>query len=130
MSRKRKLIGLTGPSIFTQDCIDAIEEFLDANFVLLYHGTESNLNYWLDVVDAVIISGGIDIHPTVYSECVWSGANLSKFDIKRDGRELQIIDYCLQKNKPLLGICRGHQLLGVRHGIGFVMDLTASQYCH
>ena len=111
MPAKRKLIGLTGPSSFTQECMDAIEEFFDANFVLLYHGRDANVAHWLDQVDGVILAGGIDIHPTVYSESVWSNHNLSKFDI-------------------MLGICRCHQLLGIRHGMGFVMDISGSSICH
>jgi putative glutamine amidotransferase len=124
------LIGLTGPSAFSQQCMEVVEEFLEANFVLLYHGSEDNTNFWLDHVDGVVLSGGIDIHPTLYSQSVWSNNNLSKFDMKRDLRELQIIEYCLKNGKPMLGICRGHQLIGVRHGLGFIMDLSSSPICH
>jgi putative glutamine amidotransferase len=126
----RKLIGLTGPSSFTQECMDMLEEFYEANFVLLYHGRNANVDYWLERVDGVVLAGGVDIHPTVYSESCWSNHNLSKFDIKRDCRELSIIDYCLKKEKPMLGICRGHQLLGISHGMGFVMDISPSTICH
>lgn len=127
---KRKLIGLTGPSSFTPQCIETIEEFYEANFVLLYHGTDENTNYWLEQVDGVILSGGIDVHPTVYGASVWNNQNLSKFDIKRDLRELTIIDYCVRAGKPMLGICRGHQLIGIYHGLQFLMDISNSDVCH
>lgn len=124
------VIGLTGPSHFTQECMDSIEELLGFNFVQLYHGNDENMKYWLNKVDGVIVAGGVDIHPTVYSQSIWNNHNLSKFDIKRDMRELAIIEFCIQNKKPLLGICRGHQLLGVRHGMGFIMDLSNSSVCH
>lgn len=130
MPRTRKLVGLTGPSAFSAECMDAVEELLEADFNLLYHNNEENLRNWLDSVDGVIVSGGIDIHPTVYNEAIWNNCNLSKFDLKRDCRELSIIEYCLKHKKPLLGICRGHQLLGIRHGMPFLMDLADSKLCH
>lgn len=126
----KKLIGLTGPSSFTQECMDTIEEFFDANFVLLYHGRDANVSYWLERVDGVILAGGVDIHPSVYTESIWANHNLSKFDMKRDCRELLIIKDCLASGKPMLGICRGHQLLGINHGLGFMMDISDSDVCH
>lgn len=124
------LIGLTGPSSFTQDCCNMIEEYLEANFVQLYHGRDSNLNYWMDQIDGLILAGGLDIHPTVYSESVCSNKNLSRFDIKRDNRELCSIEHCLKHKIPILGICRGHQLLGIYHNLGFTMDISDSSTCH
>jgi gamma-glutamyl-gamma-aminobutyrate hydrolase PuuD len=127
---EKRLIGLTGPSSFTQECMDMVEEFFEANFVLLYHGRDANVQYWLDKVDGVVLAGGIDIHPSVYSESIWNGQNLSKFDITRDCRELNIVEMCLTQNKPILGICRGHQLMGIRYGLGFIMDISNSMVCH
>lgn len=123
-------IGLTGPSSFTGECTDAVEQLLDANFVLLYHDKDEHIRHWLESVDGVILAGGIDIHPTVYGESIWNNHNLTKFDIKRDFRELAIIEYCLRHKKPMLGICRGHQLLGIRAGFQLFMDISDGLTCH
>ena len=112
MSR-RKLIGLTGPSSFSQECKDMIEKFFKANYVSLDHHDRENLDEWLPLCDAVILAGGVDIHPSVYKDSVWNNVGFTKFDIKRDERELVIADFCVKNQKPILGICRGHQLLGV-----------------
>ena len=58
-----KLIGLTGPSGFTPECIDMLEEFYDADFVMLYHNNAENLVRWVDRCDGVCLAGGVDIHP-------------------------------------------------------------------
>lgn len=123
-------IGLTGPSTFTENCCDMIEEFFNANFVMLYQTKQSNVESWLKQVDGVILAGGVDIHPTVYGESLRNDANLSKFDIERDCRELNIINYCLEKQIPMLGICRGHQLLGIRYRLPFIMDISCSPTIH
>lgn len=126
----RKLIGLTGPSAFTQECVDMVEEFYHADFVMLYHNNSENLAAWTEKCDGVILAGGVDIHPSVYNNSVWSNCNFSKFDLKRDIRELQVVDICRRLKKPLFGICRGHQLIGVSYGFILLPDLSSSMVCH
>lgn len=126
-----KLIALTGPSQFTPECIRMIEDGLQANFVLLYQNRMEHIQQWLDNCDGLVISGGVDMHPTLYDENVQQKQGLSKFDYGRDLKEMLIIDYCMRQKKPMLGICRGHQLMAVYKGLGrdFVMDLDG-KYIH
>jgi len=126
-----KLIGLTGPSTFTPDCIRMIEDGLKCNFILLYQNRMEHIQQWLDNCDGLIVSGGVDMHPTLYDESVKSNMGLTKFDYARDVKELLIIDYCFKQKKPIMGICRGHQLMAVYKGLGrdFIMDLDG-KYIH
>ena len=64
----------------------------------------------LDGVDGVILTGGQDINPATYGEQNTDSVNC---DISRDMNELNIISYCSKFEIPLLGICRGFQLLSV-----------------
>lgn len=88
--------------------------------------------------DGVIIGGGSDIHPENFKEeptadakrPLWlkikesvlypmeffSKLSSGSYDKARDEMEKQFIDYALEQDKPILGICRGHQLLNARLG--------------
>jgi gamma-glutamyl-gamma-aminobutyrate hydrolase PuuD len=126
----KKLIGLTGPSAFTQNCIDMLEEYYEADFVMLYHNDDSTLERWTKQCDGICLAGGVDIHPTIYDHSIWNNQGFSKFDLKRDIREIKIIEWCQKSGKPLLGICRGHQLIGVKYGFFLIPDLSSSMICH
>lgn len=124
------MIGLTGPSSFTSECCKMIEQFFGANFVMLYHDSDDNLAYWLNKVDGVIFAGGVDIHPSVYNHSIWSGSGFSRFDLDRDERELKVLEACKTRRLPYLGICRGHQLIGMSEGMTLIPDLSGSAVCH
>ncbi|SFE76853.1 gamma-glutamyl-gamma-aminobutyrate hydrolase family protein [Roseivivax sediminis] len=75
----------------------------------------------LDKVDAVVIGGGDDIAPTLYGGEVRLGVRL---DPARDALETQVIREAFDRNLPVLGICRGAQMLNVVLG----GDLHQSAY--
>ena len=69
---------------------------------------------------ALVISGGDDIHPSLYGGEVMEKAS---YDRKRDALEMHYIKYALKNNKPLLGICRGYQLINVVCGGSLYPDI-------
>ncbi|MGZ8541308.1 MAG: gamma-glutamyl-gamma-aminobutyrate hydrolase family protein, partial [Chitinophagaceae bacterium] len=58
--------------------------------------------------DALILSGGVDIHPQFYNgEKIHYPHSPKKFNEQRDEFEITLFRLAQETNKPVLGICRG-----------------------
>ena len=64
-------------------------------------------------IDGLILLGGLDIHPSRYNSEVEVE---SRFDLKRDELELAWLDIAFDRAVPVMGICRGLQMLNVKAG--------------
>ncbi len=67
----------------------------------------------LDRVDGLLLAGGGDIDPALYRK---SDPAAELVDRIRDDFELALIRGALARNMPILGVCRGIQILNVAHG--------------
>ena len=77
----------------------------------------------LDGVEGLLLMGGTDVNPRRYHSDAHSKTD-SPDDV-RDDVELDLIDQALQKNVPMLAICRGLQILNVYHGGTLVQHLPS-----
>ncbi|MFT7860653.1 MAG: type 1 glutamine amidotransferase [Sulfurimonas sp.] len=68
-------------------------------------------NIAFEKLDGLILSGGDDIDPTLYGED--KDAHNTPLDKKRDSFELEMIDKAYKKKIPILGICRGAQIINI-----------------
>lgn len=66
-------------------------------------------------LSGIVFAGGEDIHPRHYG-CGLAGADRHNINPERDLFELSLADQALHSNLPILGICRGSQLLHVLSG--------------
>lgn len=74
--------------------------------------------------DALILPGGGDITPAFFGEHNTGSKNI---DTELDILQFQALDYALRRNIPVLGICKGMQLINIAFGGTIVQDLpTAS----
>ena len=87
--------------------------------------TESDdaLRRYVDLCDGFVLIGGIDVNPLAYGEDPMPHLedNLLRFD----EREVQFIRFVLESKKPLLGICRGSQILNVAFGGTLYQDIDS-----
>ena len=90
-----------------------------------YHGTDADS--LLAGVQAVVFLGGGDVSPTLLAvPQPWHGlADDSPADATRDVSEYLTMAYCLDHDVPVLGLCRGMQMLGVVSGATLIQDLPA-----
>jgi putative glutamine amidotransferase len=76
---------------------------------------------FLELVDGLLLSGGSDIDPASYGAA--PGAEISGARPERDRVELSLAWRALELDLPLLGICRGMELLNVATGGTLVQHL-------
>lgn len=77
---------------------------------------------WAALLDGLILSGGGDVDPALYGE--EPAAGLGRVDPDRDAFELALARAALEVGLPVLGICRGIQVLNVAAGGSLHQDVA------
>lgn len=85
----------------------------------------SNVAAALEDVDAVIFTGGEDISPTLLADPQDWHRIVAEIDYNaaRDVSDFLTMSYCLDNDIPLMGFCRGAQMLGVVSGATIIQDI-------
>ena len=84
--------------------------------------TEENLRQTLELVDGMIFSGGHDIAPIRYGE--EPHQKLQEICPERDDFDFLLYRLAKEHSLPILGICRGFQLMNVSEGGKLYQDLS------
>lgn len=101
------------------------------------HQQQKDVSEILNSVDSVVIPGGADIHPKFYLKDVtpelreYTNQNLHLVNFSEEGRKRDLFEYTLVKmyqdsqttTQPMLGICRGMQMMSVAKGIPLYLDI-------
>lgn len=87
----------------------------------VHNKLEENVEKLVSLVDALILSGGTDISCELYNEELinerWKG------QLNRDKFEMALLKKAKELNKPVLGVCRGFQLINVAYGGSLYQDI-------
>jgi putative glutamine amidotransferase len=126
----KKTIALTGPSSFSGNARTMIEDYLGFNFVEVYNNDLNNLQDITNFCDGLVLAGGVDLFPPFYGSSLKKHEGLTSFDPRRDIRERFLLKAFKEQNKPVLGICRGFQLICVEAGLKLILDLSFSNISH
>lgn len=79
------------------------------------------------MIEAAILGGGPDVNPALYQQV--DAGNVCNYVKERDRVELNIINFLHERNTPMIGVCRGAQLLNVFCGGGLIMDIRGHGGC-
>jgi putative glutamine amidotransferase len=71
--------------------------------------------------DGILIPGGVDVDPATFGE--QPRERLGRIDPARDRVEIQLVKWAVEDGKPVLGLCRGLQVINVALGGTLYQDL-------
>jgi putative glutamine amidotransferase len=86
-------------------------------------GTEVTAQYLPEIsteYDGLVLCGGDDLDPKYYAQ---TNTACGPIDPDRDAAEWALLDAFVKAGKPVMGICRGHQILNVALGGTLIQDL-------
>lgn len=90
--------------------------------IILPIGDPALADAYVAMIDGLLLTGGQDVSPHLYHEEPRNVIGETAPD--RDAIEVALIQAALKQNKPILGVCRGMQLLNVTLGGSLYQDLT------
>ena len=87
----------------------------DENTIILDAYTIKNTDSILELADGIILTGGEDINPLQYNDTV-NLAVCEDMNYQRDTLERKLFDFAMVHKIPLIGVCRGMQMMNVASG--------------
>ena len=87
----------------------------DENVIILDAYTIKNTDSILALADGIILTGGEDINPLEYNDTV-NIKVCGTINFSRDTLERKLFDFAFANKLPLVGVCRGMQMMNVASG--------------
>lgn len=126
------------PAIVAVSYISGTPE--ESNYIQWLKSVDPELNYRvmnklpMDSVEivfddcaALLLTGGKDVYPGRYGRAA-DTIHCGKIDHKRDSLEFMLIGLAMENNTPVLGICRGQQILNVAMGGSLIVDIPTEMH--
>ena len=128
------LIGIPGrsdqtsrsaPPIFAQNqtYVEAVATTGGAPVLIPLNLDEGALRAIYERLDGLLLAGGVDLDPKHYGEAIHE--KCGQIDEARDAVELALTRWALAEGLPVLGICRGIQVLNVAAGGALYQDIAS-----
>lgn len=126
----KPIIGITtmidGKTLsLNENYIKAVTDLGGVPLLLAKNDDEQSIKEQVEMIDALYLSGGSDINPRTYDE--EPHLKLESVEHGRDEYEIEVIKNAFKRDLPILGVCRGSQLLNSLTDGHMYQDLE-SQY--
>ena len=92
------------------------------NVIVLDAYTIKNTDSILALADGIILTGGEDINPLQYNDTI-NLAVCGDINYQRDTLERKLFDFAFKNKLPLVGVCRGMQMMNVASGGSLYGDI-------
>lgn len=121
----KPIIGVSHSNTMKGTCTRSIELAGGIPFIIPESSDLELINSTLDLLDGLMMSGGEDIAPGYYGE--ETDPKCGKPNARRDAYELILLKKAIDRNIPVFGVCRGHQMINVAMGGTLVQDLPSQK---
>jgi putative glutamine amidotransferase len=115
--------GLPNSVVMNQRYYEAVAAAGGAPVLIPLLDDEEALRAVYEACGGILIPGGVDMDPATSGEVPHE--KLGRIDPARDRVELQLTRWAVEDRKPLLGLCRGLQVINVAAGGSLYQDLDA-----
>lgn len=109
-------------SYVNEDYVDSVVQNDGIPLIIPFNADDEVISAQLDQVEALILSGGHDVDPRRYNEQPLG--KLGQTWPARDHFDTLLLKLAEEKQIPVLGICRGLQIINVAHGGSLYQDLS------
>ena len=128
MHGSRPIIGITFSARVrddraTRQAADAYRVALETHGAAVMELLPGDETPEVGVLDGLLLAGGVDVDPSLYNET--PHAKLGRVERARDDLELALTREAAARGVPILGLCRGAQVLGVAFGGKLHQDLPS-----
>lgn len=90
--------------------------------------SNTELSRYLELADGVLITGAdSNVNPIYYGESPMQLKKSTRIDDERDRVDLKLVQLAYEKKLPLLGICKGMQIINVALGGSLYQDINAQR---
>jgi putative glutamine amidotransferase len=91
-------------------------------FLIPVEARDEVLRQLYEQADGILLTGGGDVAPHFFAEA--PHPSIDDVQLARDELEFALVQWALQERKPLLGICRGIQVMNVAAGGSLYQDIA------